>query len=90
MTAAAQRMIETTQEQGAKMLSLTLTEEEIIEATGYRMHSKQLGALQKAGIPCDQRPDGTVRVWRHHLYGTGAAPRKERARPQLNSDRKAA
>jgi hypothetical protein len=72
------------------MFSLTLAEEEIIEATGYRMHSKQLAELQKAGIPCDQRPDGTVRVWRHHVFGVPAAPRKERARPKLSSDRKAA
>lgn len=72
------------------MFSLTLTEEEIVEATGYRMHSKQLASLKKAGIPCDQRPDGTVRVWRHHVFGTPAAPRKERLRPQLSSDRKAA
>ncbi|WP_224029541.1 DUF4224 domain-containing protein [Paraburkholderia caribensis] len=70
------------------MESLTLTEQEIIEATGYRRHTKQLAALRKAGIPCDQRPDGTVRVWRHHVFGTSIAPQKERPRPQLRSDRK--
>lgn len=75
------------------MESLTLTKEEIIEATGYRRAAEQLDALHKAGIPADRRPDGSVRVWRHHL--TGFAPGKQqqkKAKPgfELASDRKAA
>ena len=60
------------------MFSLTLTEKEIVEATGCRMHSKQLAALQKAGMPCDQRPDGTVRVGCYHIFGAHAAPKQAR------------
>ncbi|MFC4431459.1 DUF4224 domain-containing protein [Cupriavidus respiraculi] len=74
------------------MESLTLSQEEIIEATGYRRAAEQLLALQKAGIPADRRPDGSVRVWRHHIAGVGA-PKQQKAprrRPELASDRKAA
>ncbi|ATF84602.1 DUF4224 domain-containing protein [Burkholderia gladioli] len=72
--------------------SLTLSEQEIVEATGYRQPCRQLQALTRAGIPADRRPDGSVRVWRHHIFG-GVERREERPprkRPQLKSDRKAA
>lgn len=73
------------------MESLTLTKEEITEATGYRRPADQLAALLKAGIPADRRPDGSVRVWRHHLAGIGATKAKApRPRPALASDRKVA
>lgn len=73
------------------MESITLTEDEIIEATGYRQPCRQLAALLRAGIPADRRPDGSVRVWRHHLIGTAAQKSQERRRePKLRSDRKAA
>jgi hypothetical protein len=69
------------------MESLTLSEEEIIEATGYKQPVRQLEALARAGIPADRRPDGSVRVWRHHITGI-AEPKqqKSRKRPQLTSD----
>lgn len=74
------------------MESLTLTKEEITEATGYTQPAKQLEALKKAGIPADRRPDGSVRVWRHHISGIVAAKQQKapRKRPELASDRKAA
>lgn len=73
------------------MLSLTLTKEEIIEATGYKRGADQLAALLKAGIPADRRPDGSVRVWRHHMTGIAAHKQKApRRKPELASDRKAA
>lgn len=68
---------------------LTLSEEEIVQATGYRQQCRQLAALLRAGIPADRRPDGSVRVWRHHLGGS-ASPTKQRRRPQLTSDMEAA
>lgn len=74
------------------METLTLTKEEIIEATGYNQAAKQLDALHKAGIPADRRPDGSVRVWRHHIAGI-VPPKQQKAprkRPELASDRKAA
>ncbi|WP_328590281.1 DUF4224 domain-containing protein [Paraburkholderia piptadeniae] len=73
------------------MDSLTLTEAEIVEATGYCQPCRQLSALQRAGIPADRRPDGSVRVWRHHVYGVPAAtPQQPRRRELgLESDRKA-
>lgn len=73
------------------MESLTLSKEEIIEATGYKRGADQLAALLKAGIPADRRPDGSVRVWRHHMTGIGASKQKApRRKPELASDRKAA
>ncbi|MFC4519059.1 DUF4224 domain-containing protein [Cupriavidus pinatubonensis] len=73
------------------MDSLTLSKEEIVAATGYRRAAEQLAALIKAGIPADRRPDGSVRVWRHHLVGVGAPKQKApRPRPELASDRRAA
>nr|WP_186020376.1 DUF4224 domain-containing protein [Burkholderia gladioli] len=70
------------------MQSLTLTKQEIIEATGYLQPAKQLSTLLKAGVPADRRPDGTVRVWRHHIVGIpGALSKEERPRPKLKSDR---
>lgn len=93
MEAAAERIIATTLAHWeSTMDSLTLSKEEIIEATGYTQAAKQLDALLKAGIPADRRPDGSVRVWRHHISGIvpsrqQKAPRK---RPELASDRKAA
>lgn len=69
-------------------MSLTLTEEEIVEATGYKQPSRQLAVLLKAGIPADRRPDGTVRVWRHHITGIPTAkPQEQRREPKLRSDR---
>ncbi len=81
----------TAREWGSNMESLTLTESEIVEATGYKQPVKQLSALKRAGIIADRRPDGSVRVWRHHIAGIGmskAAP--QRHEPKLKSDRKAA
>jgi hypothetical protein len=72
-------------------MSLTLTEQEIVEATGYKQPCRQLAALLQAGIPADRRPDGSVRVWRHHITGMAAAkPQERRREPRLKSDRKAA
>nr|WP_080738722.1 DUF4224 domain-containing protein [Pandoraea pnomenusa] len=73
------------------MEPLTLTEAEIVEATGYKQPIRQLMSLQRAGIPADRRPDGSVRVWRHHIVGGGAARQAPaRKEPKLKSDRKAA
>lgn len=72
------------------MESLTLSREEIIEATGYVQGAAQLAALKKAGIPADRRPDGSVRVWRHHITGMGQGAKASRRKPELASDRKAA
>lgn len=71
------------------MESLTLTKDEIIEATGYRRATEQLEALKKADIPADRRPDGSVRVWRHHITGVCSTnpPVIPRSRPRLASDR---
>ncbi len=79
-------------ETGSTMQSLTLTETEIVEATGYRQPCRQLDALHRAGIPADRRPDGSVRVWRHHITGIAApaTSQAQRARPKLRSQRKAA
>lgn len=91
MTGAAAHIMETTRRDWGTMESLTLTKEEIVAATGYRRAAEQLAALLKAGIPADRRPDGSVRVWRHHLAGIGGAkPKAPRRRPELASDRKAA
>ncbi|MBU9484628.1 DUF4224 domain-containing protein [Burkholderia multivorans] len=69
--------------------ALTLSAHEIYEATGYRQPARQLRALTLAGIPADRRPDGSVRVWRHHVLGFAAHEKKtKRKRPKLTSDMK--
>nr|WP_080418092.1 DUF4224 domain-containing protein [Burkholderia ubonensis] len=73
----------------AQTSSLTLTAREIHEATGYRQPARQLRALAVAGIPADRRPDGSVRVWRHHVLGFAAQEKTlNRKRPKLTSDMK--
>lgn len=68
---------------------LTLTTDEIYEATGYRQPARQLRALALAGIPADRRPDGSVRVWRHHVLGFATQEKRlNRKRPKLTSDMK--
>ncbi|WP_354086738.1 DUF4224 domain-containing protein [Burkholderia ambifaria] len=68
---------------------LTLTAQEIYEATGYRQPARQLRALAIAGIPADRRPDGSVRVWRHHIVGLTTQDKViNRKRPKLTSDMK--
>jgi len=93
LEAVAERIIEVTRKQWeSTMESLTLTKDEIIEATGYNQAAKQLDALHKAGIPADRRPDGSVRVWRHHISGI-VPPKQQKVKrkaPELVSDRKAA
>lgn len=90
-TAAEQIIALTAAHWEQNMESLTLSKEEIIEATGYKRGADQLAALLKAGIPADRRPDGSVRVWRHHMVGMGAPKQKApRRKPELASDRKAA
>lgn len=88
------RIIELTRKEWleSRMESLTLAEQEIIEATGYTRAAEQLAALPRAGIPADRRADGSVRVWRHHIIGIGAPAqqRTPRRQPKSASDRKAA
>ncbi|WP_083417687.1 DUF4224 domain-containing protein [Burkholderia contaminans] len=74
---------------GSQANLLTLTTHEIYEATGYRQPARQLRALAVAGIPADRRPDGSVRVWRHHVLGFAAREKTiNRKRPKLTSDMK--
>lgn len=66
---------------------LTLTPEELIEVTGYRLHCKQLLYFQTLGVPAHRRPDGTVSVCRQHyldLKRVSDAPSSPR--PRLRSD----
>ncbi|WGS47235.1 DUF4224 domain-containing protein [Burkholderia sp. JSH-S8] len=80
---------ETEHSHAAEASSLTLTTREIYEATGYRQPARQLRALAVAGIPADRRPDGSVRVWRHHVLGFAGNERTfHRKRPKLTSDMK--
>ena len=69
---------------------LTLSEAEIIAATGYRHRTKQLQVLLRAGIPADRRPDGTVRVWRHHLIGRSEPVEQREEQPRLKFQRRSA
>ncbi|MBA5686170.1 DUF4224 domain-containing protein [Rugamonas apoptosis] len=49
------------------MSSLALTEDEVVEVTGYRRISRQMAILREFGIPCRRRPDNTVLVLRMHF-----------------------
>jgi hypothetical protein len=45
---------------------LTLSHEELIEITGYKLPSQQLRVLCEKGLPAFLRPDNTVSLGRTH------------------------
>ncbi len=68
---------------------LTLTPEELIEVTGYKLHCKQLAYFRALGVPAHRRPDGTVSVVRQHLLDLQRyANATSTDRPRLRSDDK--
>lgn len=69
---------------------LTLTEEEIVEITGYRRGYEQLAFFKSLGVPARRRPDGSVSVCREHYIRLGAATppaSNVESRPRLRSER---
>lgn len=47
-------------------MNLTLTQEELIEITGYKLASKQLDMLRAWGLPAQLRRNNTVSLGREH------------------------
>jgi hypothetical protein len=72
------------------MTLLTLTPEELVEVTHYKLPKKQMEALQMMGIPAKLRPhDNSVcvlRVYLTTLAGTDRIAANEA--PQLQSARR--
>lgn len=66
-----------------------LTDDELIELTGYRFQSKQCDALRKAGISFVTRRDGKPRVtWTHvnaALSGIQQSVITEEERPNFDA-----
>lgn len=59
--------------------SLFLTQDEMVELTGYRRSSAQLKALRTMGVEHKIRPDGCVLVLRKHIEELfGVRKRKEK------------
>jgi hypothetical protein len=46
---------------------LDLTEQELVNITGYARPSNQLRVLKDLGIPARRRPDNTILVLRMHM-----------------------
>ncbi|GKX39533.1 DUF4224 domain-containing protein [Pectobacterium versatile] len=65
-----------------------LTDDELIELTGYKYPSKQSAALTRAGISFVVRKDGRPRVtWAHvNAALNGIKEPKEKQKPQPNFD----
>lgn len=66
-----------------------LTDDELVELTGYRFQSKQCEALARAGISFVRRRDGKPRVtWTHvnaALSGTHRSLIDEEERPNFDA-----
>lgn len=93
MSDTAARIIELTAHHWleSSMDTLTMTESEIYEVTGYKQPARQRRYFESLGIPVHTRPDGSVSVCRHHFLElkTRAEAKSERV-PQLKFLRKAA
>ena len=72
--------------------SLTLSEEELFEITGYRRGHEQLQWLKQYGVLAKRRPDGTMSVAREHYmrHGTKTAAPAVESRPRLQSEKRRA
>lgn len=67
--------------------ALALSEEELVEITGYLRPTNQLKVLQGLGIPARRRPDNTILVLRMHLIHPASIQPAANA-PQRKSARK--
>lgn len=67
--------------------SLSLTEQELVQITGYSRPTNQLKILQSLGIPARCRPDNTILVLRMHMIHPASIPTATNA-PKLKSIRK--
>lgn len=50
------------------MQPLYLSEQEIVDLTGYTVRSYQIRTFQQLGIPALRRPDGSVLVMKMHCH----------------------
>ena len=63
---------------------LDLSQEEIIQLTGYRWPTKQIEMLESMGVPARRRLDNSVFVLRAHCMRPMAPqPQTEQAKPKL-------
>ena len=65
---------------------LLLSEDEVIDLTGYRQHSRQAKALAEMGFRSWPRPDGSLAVLRTQFsphIGTAATATSSQPRPKL-------
>jgi hypothetical protein len=58
-------------------MSLTLTDDELVELTDYRRRDKQRLALAHMRIPFEVTPRGTIKVLRRHFDGGQTRAREE-------------
>ena len=65
-------------------MSLNLvTQEELVQLTGYKLASKQVEVLRKLGITAVRRPDNTLSVLREWIVNINSGVKPEPPRPQL-------
>lgn len=69
------------------MSDLYLSEQELVETTGYRRPTGQMRILKELGIPARRRPDNTILVLRMHMAHPASMPTATNA-PKLKSIRK--
>lgn len=69
-------------------MSLTLSEAELFELTGYKQTSKQIQVLRSRGVDPIRKPDNTLAVMREWVVIIGNNQKIEHRRPQLKEIRK--
>jgi len=71
------------------MSELTLSQEEIIEVTGFKLASKQIAFFKEIGIDAKRRRDNTVFVNRFaYMAAANARAPEQAAAPKLKSMRR--
>ncbi len=63
---------------------LILTQEEIVEVTGYKWKSKQMLELARRKCPFVVNGAGKLIVLRHDLFGSGEEKEENREEPNLD------
>lgn len=70
------------------MSDLTLTEQQIVDITGYKQPSRQLKIFEALGVPAHRRVDGSVSVCRQHYLELRRAQQEDRPTPKLRPIRR--
>ena len=60
-----------------------VTQEELVQLTGYKLASKQFEVLRKLGVIAIKRPDNTLSVLREWIVNINSGVKPKPPHPQL-------